>query len=374
MTRLRGIGWDHERCRAPMQAAAARWHQLHGGSIDWDFRPLASFNDQPVAELAHAYDVLVIDHPYVGEAAATRSLVPLDELLDAQTLRALADDAVGPGHASYHYGGHQWALATDAACHVSAIRDDLLVAPPRTWEDVLALARDQPGRVALPLYPTDAICSLLTLCAAHGAPFGQETGVDEEAVAFLLDLVPHLHPQSLGFNPPRAFDRMSGTDEIAFVPLAFGYTTYSRIDRPGRRLRFLDLPTRGSLLGGAGLAVSSAAADPAAAARFVAWVAAPEQQRDIVFAAGGQPGSRAVWTDPAADAAAGGFFSGTIATMEAAHVRSREPWWPPFQLRAGELLAASLRERRPAAAIARALRALLPPGRPPTAAIGWPGD
>ncbi len=352
------MGWDHERCRGPMLAAAARWRELCGDEIAWDFRPLASFNDQPVAELAASYDLIVIDHPFVGTAAATRCLAPLDELVAAETLALLDADTVGPSHTSYGYCGRQWAVATDAACQVAAARDDLLPVPPQTWDDVLALAQQEPGRMAMPLDPTDAICSLLTLCAARGSALGEDSAVDEDAVAYLSELVPNLHPDSFGFNPPRLLDRMSTSDEIAYVPLVFGYTNYSRSGRPERRLRFLDLPTPGSVLGGAGLAVSAGASDPMAAAAFAGWVAGAEAQREVVFPSGGQPASRTVWRDPAADALAGGFFSGTVDTIEAAHVRPRDPWWPAFQARGGKLLAAGLREGKAPGAIARGLAAL----------------
>lgn len=80
-------------------------------------------------------------------------------------------DVVGASHSSYTYAGHQWGLATDAACQVAAVRVDLLEAgPPATWDEVLELARAQPGRVALPLAPGHAISSFLTLCANAGEP------------------------------------------------------------------------------------------------------------------------------------------------------------------------------------------------------------
>ena len=53
-------------------------------------------------------------------AAATGCLSPLDELIEAPFLADQAANSVGPSHRSYSYGGHQWALATDAAGHMSA--------------------------------------------------------------------------------------------------------------------------------------------------------------------------------------------------------------------------------------------------------------
>jgi multiple sugar transport system substrate-binding protein len=337
---------------SPMRAASEAWAARDEGCrITWETRSLTQFGDQPLEDLAHRFDLLVVDHPFAGTAHRTGCLLPLDACLPDDVLRELAEDAIGPSHESYRYAGRQWGLATDAACQVSAIRDDLLLghAVPRSWDEVLALGRALPGRVAIPLRPADAICSFLTLCASLGAPAAEEPralverGTGLLALSWLRDLVRVGHPDSLACTPPLALDRMASSEEIAYVPLTFGYSTYSRPDAPGRRLRFLDIPSadgspHGSILGGAGLAVSAASEHVAEAASFAAWATAGEAQRAILVPAGGQPGSRAAWLDPHCDCLTGGFFSGTLGTIEAAWVRPREPWWPRFQLEAGEAL------------------------------------
>jgi multiple sugar transport system substrate-binding protein len=50
-----------------------------------------------------------------------------------------------------------------------------------------------------------------------------------------------------------------------------------------------------------------------------------------------------VWADPDADALVGGFFSATRSTIEASHVRPRDPWWPAYQEAAGIALVEALR-------------------------------
>lgn len=378
---LRGIAWDHERCLGPMRAAAAVWAETRPGvSIEWDARPLAAFNDQPLGELTDRYDLLVIDHPFVGTAAELGCLAPLERLLGQGELDTLAADSVGGSHDAYAYAGSQWALAIDAACQVAAVRDDLLAGiglpAPTTWRDVLGLARANPGHLGLPLYPTDAICSLLTICASSGiaAAGGPTLFLDpltgERAVETLSELVPYLHPASLEESPPVLLERMSATSELAYVPLAFGYTTYARPRPPGTaRLRFLDIPSAGhgpigSILGGAGLAVSAASPVAAEAAAFAAWACGARAQVEVIFPAGGQPASRAVWADPALDATAGGFFGGTRRTIESAWVRPRDPWWPGFQEAAGEVLAGCLRVGVPPAGIAATLERVYREHRP----------
>jgi multiple sugar transport system substrate-binding protein len=350
--RLRGLGWDHERCTAPLQACSDAWQRLQPGvELVWENRSLMAFGDEPLEDVADRYDLLVIDHPFCGTAEATGTLVPLQHLLAPGLLARLAADAVGPSHESYFYRGSQWGLATDAACQVAAVRHDLLdgAQAPATWDEVRELARLYPGRVALPLSPAQAICAFLTLCANAGSPAAEdparlvEPTVGRTAVELLRELYRLGPSAAVEWQPPDVLGRLTAGDELVYVPLTFGFVTYARADRVPRPCRFLDVPSAGSgpvgsILGGAGLAVSSTSAHPAEAAAFAAYASGAEAQRTLVGPAGGQPGSRAAWEDPELDRTARGFFSGTLATIEQAWVRPRERWWPAFQLEGGRLL------------------------------------
>lgn len=361
-----------------MTACADEWRRRSRAEIRWEARSLAAFGEQPLEEIADDYDLLVIDHPFCGVAEATGALRPVGELLGRDELAALAGDAVGPSHESYAFNGNQWALAADAACQVSAFRPDLLGGEdlPAGWDEVLALARDLPSRVALPLAPSHALCSFLTLCANAGSPAGSNADklVDPEVGMWALGLLSEL--AALGpaaapaWEPPDVLGRLTTTDELLYVPLTFGYVTYSRTDELEHPCRFVDIPSAGegpigSVLGGAGLAVSATSKHADEAAAFAAWVSEAEVQRVIVVPAGGQPGSRAAWTDPELDAAAGAFFSGTLATIEGAWMRPRDAWWPRFQLEAGRLLTQGLSARTECRLLLRRLEELYVAGRSP---------
>ena len=363
---LRALGWDHPRCVSPMLACAGAWQEQTGMEVEWAWRSLESFGDEPLEELAPDYDLLVIDHPFCGTAAASGCLAPLDELVPAPAVAGLAADSMGSSHDSYTFCGHQWALAVDAACQVTAVRDDLLGgAAIATWDDVLALARARPGAVALPLAPAHSISSWLTLVANAGAPAAQgselvvpETG--EWAVALLAELFSLGPAEAVGWEPPDALARLTGTDDLACVPLTYGFVTYATPGSVERPCRFVDIPSAGSgpigsVLGGTGLAVSSTSQRPDDAAAFAAWACGAEAQCRLVAPAGGQPASRTAWHDATVDADAGCFYSGTRATIAAAWVRPREAWWPGFQLAAGRLLTDALAAGAPSAGTFRQL-------------------
>ncbi len=353
--RLRALGWDHDRCMRPMRACTAAYAKLEPEvCVDWDVRSLTAFGDQPLEEIADAYDLVFVDHPFCGTAEATGCLKPLDALLDETALGALAADTVGPSHGSYTYGGCQWGLATDAACQVSAVRDDLLDGDgaPASWDEALALARSRPGRVALPLSPPHAISSFLTLCAAQGAPAAQAPdGLADRDVAIraleTLHELARLGPiGAVEWEPPDVLARLTSTDDLVYVPLTYGFSGYAVVGNVERPCRFLDVPgARGAVLGGAGLAVTAASGKPEVAAAFAAWASGGEAQREIVARNGGQPGSRGAWDDAGLDRLAGSFYSGTRASIENAWVRPRDAWWPGFQLEGGEELTSSLAAR-----------------------------
>jgi len=90
-------------------------------------RTLQEFADFPIEKLTEQYDLLIIDHPWVGCAAATQCVLPLNQYLSQAYLQDQLQHSVGGSHESYFYQGHQWALAIDAATPVASYRKDLLI-------------------------------------------------------------------------------------------------------------------------------------------------------------------------------------------------------------------------------------------------------
>src|SRR5687768_5266322 len=119
-TILRGMTWNHTRGYLPMVVTAQRFTELNSGIESvWENRSLKAFEEFPVDRLAADYALTVLDHPFVGYAAAHGPLLPLDEHLPAAFLADQAAHSVGASHASYTFDGHHWALAIDAATPVA---------------------------------------------------------------------------------------------------------------------------------------------------------------------------------------------------------------------------------------------------------------
>jgi len=350
MIELTGITWDHPRGYAPLLANPAG----AGVHVAWQRRSLKDFGDATLADLARRFDLIVLDHPHVGEAALG-SLCPLDPLLPAATLEALGTPSAGPSFASYHLAGQQWALPVDAACQVASYRPDLLSPSdlPQTWKEVHDLAvslRSLGLHLGLALGPTDSLCCFLTLAAQSGDAPSEDRWIRRETVLTVLTQLRALrdagHPSCLEWNPIALYERMAAGDPIAYCPLAFGYTNYSRptLAPQRHRLAFTAIPGRtGALLGGAGMGVSAHGRNPAAAAAYAAWICGADIQRTSYVAAEGQPAHGGAWHDGKADRVTGAFFSGTFTTLAAAYTRPRLPGWPVFQEALGNMVHAHLR-------------------------------
>jgi multiple sugar transport system substrate-binding protein len=355
---LTGITWNHSRGYLPLVATAQRFAETHPGvTIEWRVRSLQEFADFPVERLAESFDLLIIDHPFVGYAAARPVLLPLDEHLPADFLEDQAAHSVGGSHASYNYGGRQWALAVDAATPVSAWRPDVLdrhdASPPQTWEDLLALARR--GLVALPAIPIDSLMQFYMLCLALGEePFrGDEqvvgAAVGAAALEHLRELVSLCDPACLARNPIHTYEALIGADDLAYCPFAYGYSNYARPEYAARTLRFGGLVTLNeqrlrSPLGGAGLAISSRCEQRHLALEYASFVAGPACQRGMYTICGGQPGHRLAWTDPALNRLSNNYFYDTLPTLDEAYLRPRYDGYIPFQDAAGPVIHTYLRD------------------------------
>src|SRR5690606_36123801 len=166
---LKGITWNHSRGLIPVAATAQRFSELNPKvEITWEKRSLQQFADFSIQELAERFDLLVIDRPWAGFAAKTKSILPLDQYLSKSYIEDQRVNTVGHSFESYSYDGHQWALPIDAATPVAASRPDLLekhgFSLPSTFEDLLKLA--DKGLVAFAGIPIDVLMNFYTFCCS----------------------------------------------------------------------------------------------------------------------------------------------------------------------------------------------------------------
>ncbi|MER8461465.1 extracellular solute-binding protein [Mesorhizobium sp. M1396] len=345
---LKGMTWSHPRGYDPMVACSSLWKQKTGITIEWDKRSLQDFESFPVEELARAYDLIVIDHPHVGQITAERCLEPLDVAGREAELAALATGSVGQSYRSYNWQGRQWAFPIDAASQVQAWRPDALDAPPARWSDVLDLARQ--GRVLLPLRPPHVLMAFYTLAGNLGHACTTDPSHDlidveigSDVFEAMREIAALVEPACFEMDPIAVSERMAEADSrIVCAPLIYGYVSYAAAGFRQNRLAFADIPVIGSAgpigsaLGGTGIAISAFSKARNAAIDFAYWVASGDVQRGPYAAAGGQPGNAAAWEDQTVNDATGNFYRNTRATLEGAWVRPRHDGYMAFQQAASD--------------------------------------
>jgi len=359
--KLKGMTWSHPRGFDPLIACSALYLKERGVDISWDKRSLQDFETFSVEALARDYDLIVIDHPHVGQITAENCLEPLDVDAHDDDFETLIRGSIGQSFSSYNWQGRQWALPIDAAAQVQAFRDDL-ADPVETLDDVIELAEQ--GGVALALKPPHSLMTFFTLCANMMSPCSSDAGrlVDPEtgiaAYEMIAELARLVGPASFDMDPIAVLEAMAEKDSvIACSPFVYGYANYAMEGFRPNLLTFIDIPEAGfigpagSALGGTGIAVSAFSKAKDAAIDFAYWIVSADIQRGVYAASGGQPAHSAAWQDEEVNAASGDFYMGTRATLEAAWVRPRHNGYMAFQQAASERINAGLKSGEAGAAV-----------------------
>ena len=358
----RGLTWDHPRGYRALEAAAER---LGHGLLLWDRQKLEGFESRPIQELAADYDLLVIDHPHIGEAVAQGCLTPLEEVFAAGDIADWQARTIGQAAASYRWSGQHWALPLDVAAQVMASRPDLRDAPsPATWDEVAQLAERRP--VALAVAGPHAWITMLAVCAALGDTPGGEDLLSAATWAEAWRIVAHLHARVPAgtdeLNPIGLLEAMAGGDAIALVPLVYGYVNYS-VAAPGRRaIEFDEAPRarpdgrRGSVLGGTGIAITRRARLSAELIAHLVWLMSDEAQTGFIPDHAGQPSALAAWLDAGVNARWAGFYRRTAETVAGSIVRPRHAGYAGFQDQASALVRDGLGAATAAGAVLSRLR------------------
>ncbi len=365
----RGLTWDHPRGYGALRAAA----QLQP-LIDWDTHSLEGFESAPIKDICARYDLVVLDHPHLGEAIAQSCLRPLDEIFDAKDLARIASASIGRTYDSYHMDGRQWALPLDAATQVMAVRADLLeqatssTSAPADWDAVRALSV-RTGKVAMSLAGPHALLSFLSIAASLDPATDLRNGdrwhtkaVAKQACDLLLELAARSPASVRALNPIGLLAHMTEHDDVILCPLVYGYVNYASASL-AHPLAFHDAPSAqtgipGSILGGTGIAISRRCEPDAALREHLLWLMREATQTGFIPLHDGQPSNLASWADPQVNAASGDFYRQTTRTLANASIRPRHDGYIAFQDRGSALLREGIAAGTSASELADALAQL----------------
>lgn len=352
MITLKGITWDHSRGHTPLVACCQRYGELHPHvQVQWHKRSLQAFADYSVEALAKQYDLLIIDHPSVGEAFESNCLIDFKQHISKPALEELQAHAAGASFNSYTWNAAQLALPVDAATPVSCYRKDLLeekgIAIPQTWHQLLALAAK--GKVAIPAIPIDMLMNFYMFCIACGnEPFTSRKEIISEAVGvtalqLMLELYGCIDKKFFSCNPIAVAELMSSTNDYWYCPFAYGYSNYARKNYASHQLTYDDvvrfLGNRFSTtLGGTGIAVSAYSRHVNDAVHIAAMLTSESIQKGLYVDHGGQPAHVKAWQCTHANAIASDYFNNTLPALQAAFVRPRYNGYLKLQEEAGFVL------------------------------------
>jgi multiple sugar transport system substrate-binding protein len=315
-----------------------------------------------LAELARTYDLLIIDHPMLGDAHRDRNLVNLRPQLTSTEYVALEADALGACLESYRYEGTLYALPIDGAAPAASCRADLLDRNgeqlPATWDQMIRLARR--GLVRMPGFSADLFLNFMGMCVSRGSCVAGEDRLFDPEVATLCleelrELASHMPAAIYDMNPIILYEAMTTSDDFAYCPFAYTYSNYSRPGFAAHPLLFANpVPLRDgrplrTVLGGTGIAVSAECAHEEAAIAFCLFVASRDCQSHLYGMCGGQPSSKAAWHNPLLNRISSNFFERTLSSIESAYVRPRYPGYIELQQSAGVPIAGFLRGEATAA-------------------------
>lgn len=355
MIELKGIAWDHPRGYEPLIATTKAFQKSKPNvNITWKVRSLKEFGDTPIEDLIENFDIITIDHPYMGQAHNNGLLLQLENYLTPKALDVLKQQALGKCFDIYNYENHFYATPIDAAALVASYRKDIIdgleLSLPKNQEELKAFYKKLPSgfSVAWALCPTDIWCTFLTLSAQNYGPgFIQNKEINSKVgVSVLDDIKFHVeqsHPQSLNWNPIQILDEMGNEDGILYSPYLFGYTNYSRQNYTKHLVHFSNSPIGqqeniATIMGGVGLAVSALTKHPEMASSYVSYVASAEVQEGVFTKNGGQPASKNAWESKANNVLCNDFFNDTKWTIENAYIRPQHPGWNAFQEQGADII------------------------------------
>ncbi|CAB4887686.1 unannotated protein [freshwater metagenome] len=343
-----GITWDNPRGKNALFASIPEAREGLGLDISWSAHSLEHFEAHPIEDLAERFDLVIMDHPHVGDMCASGGFRPIEDVIGVERVQALSDSFVGPSFRSYQMEGKLWALPVDAATQVMASRADLIDSVPKTWEDILRLGREQ--TVCLSVAGPHAFLTFLSLCASFDAAVDDglwrefpHSSIAIAVLEIMRELVTRQAPRTLKMNPIALLAAMIARNDIACVPLIYGYSQFARMTP--RAVQFSDAPSgissiRGSTIGGAGLAVTNRRSISPELVAYVAWLVSADTQTNFIPSHDGQPALASAWRDPNLNRQSAGFYANTLTTIQGAQVRPRFAGYAVYQ----EYASARIRE------------------------------
>lgn len=366
---LVGATWQHQRGYRPLYATAAAYSQVRPGvriaweSFEWD--ELLEVQRKELLANSGKYDLLMIDHPWLGEYVSKDWLIPVHDVFDAPTVREIQDDTPTKVLESYLFNGRLWALPFDASTQVFYYRRDVLEnigqQVPQDFDalqEIAQLIHNPPSMygIGLPLRSFHAFDVFLSVFTAFGGQLFDEEGrwlyssePGEQALLTLSSMLKFSHPRSLAWGPWQSGNAIENGGTICFAPINYGYISFRSDCRQSSQVGVTMVPKvretqkRSSVLGGVGLAVAKATAHPKECADYCKFSMDRSVIEKFIATSCWQPGRKSILTNNRWDEFSGGFFGTLMHSIEFSYLRPRFDGWQTVEVECGEVISRFLR-------------------------------
>ncbi len=126
----------------PLQRRAPDWEQLTGGHVNVVAVGFQTIYDKALLDAStktNSFDGYVFDPQWLGDFVSPGYLLDLSDRVKADS--QLQWDDIGPFFRDFNatYNGKVYTIPLDGDFHMVYYRSDILAAPPKTWDDVLAV-------------------------------------------------------------------------------------------------------------------------------------------------------------------------------------------------------------------------------------------
>jgi multiple sugar transport system substrate-binding protein len=199
-------------------------------------------------------------------APAAPDVAVLDAVGLADVLDAMDPAAVGVGRIDgLRFVPHR--LSWEAMLYDRTVIPE----PPRTWDELLAVARAHSGRIGLKGARYEGLtCDLLPFVwSAGGSGDRLDDAGARAAFGFFAALAPHLAPESATFKEPTIAEAMARGEIVLHLNWPFAMSLYASEGLAPDRIASAPMPRgpagRATVLGGGYLAIPRHAPHPAAA-------------------------------------------------------------------------------------------------------------
>lgn len=324
---LKGLTWNKHWHADTLAALTQMYEMSHPDTqIQWEYSSLLEYEKALFSANINHYDMVLIKNLHMESIVSMGTLLPLESIMDKNELSDISIQAIGASYMAYHDGSHQYCLPQVVTSLVAAYRSDLLensqLREPKTWNDVLELAKALPDyqKVAMALKPSNLYDIFRCMVGFTDVSHIYRDTVDK-TLGFLEELVTYLNPQCFEMSMLDIYRKMSSGNEIVYVPMIIGNANYSKDGYRKYLIDFTNAPVYledqkpTSIFYGSGIGITRRSEQIDEAASFISYISSRTIQDTMIIDFDGHTIYEDMWLNKSNNQKVNHYFSQTYETQ-----------------------------------------------------------